>query len=405
MALSSVVVSGLGKRYRVGARSGASNLREHLTARVRQNKDQAREVWALRGVSFSIDQGEVVGIIGRNGAGKSTLLKILARITVPTEGAARMRGRIGSLLEVGTGFHEELTGRENIFLNGAILGMGRHEIRRQFDAIVDFSGVSRYLDTPIKRYSSGMKLRLAFAVAAHLEPEVIIVDEVLAVGDAEFQRRCLGRMSELHDSGRTVLFVSHDLGAVAQLCPRTLWIDGGRLHLDAPTEDVIAAYQRSFGTTEAGIGLHRPMEAGPVTLESVRLVDPAGQTIATPRRGDEYLVEVQFSASAGLAGLDLAVYLVNTGGMRVLDESVSDRPELIGTLSDAGRYRVLLDIPPYLSSGEYAVGIWIGTNVEELLDQQALRFELTPRAEDRREEISRPRLLHGVGSWRVDRSA
>ena len=269
---------------------------------------------------------------------------------------------------------------------------------------MEFSGVSRYLDTPIKRYSSGMKLRLAFAVAAHLEPEVIIVDEVLAVGDAEFQRRCLGRMSELHDSGRTVLFVSHDLGAIAQLCPRTLWVDAGHLHLDAPTGDVIAAYQDSFGSADANVGLHGPIEAGPVTLEAVRLVGPAGRTLATPRRGDDFGVEVEFTARAALAGLELAVYLVGAGAVRVLAESTADRPELIGSLSDAGRYRVQLSIPPHLSSGEYAVGIWIGTNVEEFLDQQALRFELAPRADDRREAITRPRLLHGVGSWLIDRT-
>jgi ABC-2 type transport system ATP-binding protein/lipopolysaccharide transport system ATP-binding protein len=402
MQRTSVEVDGLGKRYEVGARSGATTLREHLAARMRSaSRDERREVWALRDVSFAVGEGEVIGVIGRNGAGKSTLLKVLARITVPTTGSARMRGRVGSLLEVGTGFHEELTGRENIFLNGAILGMTRHEIRRQFDAIVDFSGVSRFLDTPIKRYSSGMKLRLAFAVAAHLEPEVIIVDEVLAVGDAEFQRRCLGRMSELHASGRTVLFVSHDLGAVAQLCSRTLWIDGGRLHLDAPTDEVIAAYQHSFGTSEAGVGAGGAF--GPVTLHSVRLVDADATPLKTVRRGDPFGVEVAFSTERALAGLDLAVYLVNARGMRVLDESLSDRPGLAERIFGPGTYRVVLAVPPLLASGEYAVSVWLGTTQEEYVDRQMLRFDLEPRAEDRREHIARPRVLHGAGSWTVER--
>ena len=222
---TAVEVTGLGKRYEWGVGAGYTTLREYLGSRLARpapRRARSRQVWALRDVSFSMDQGDVIGVIGRNGAGKSTLLKLLTRIPEPTTGMARIRGRVGSLLEVGTGFHEELTGRENVFLNGAVLGMTRREIRGRFDEIVEFSGVSRFLDVPIKRYSSGMKLRLAFSVAAHLEPEVILVDEVLAVGDADFQRRCLGKMSDLRGSGRTVVFVSHDLGAIAQLCPRAI---------------------------------------------------------------------------------------------------------------------------------------------------------------------------------------
>src|SRR5206468_678374 len=201
-----------------------------------------RWFWALHGVSFVADEGEVVGILGRNGAGKTTVLKILSRITEPTAGVARMRGRVGSLLEVGTGFHPELTGRDNIFLNGSILGMKRSQIRKRFDDIVEFAGVERFIDTPVKRYSSGMYLRLAFAVAAHVEPDIVAVDEVLAVGDAEFQRRCLGKMSEFAREGRTVVFVSHDLGAIAQMCQRAIWLDGGQLKYDGPTATSIKLY-------------------------------------------------------------------------------------------------------------------------------------------------------------------
>src|SRR6184192_392844 len=201
------------------------------------------EVWALRGVSFEVKQGEILGIIGRNGAGKSTLLKILSRVTAPTSGEVRVKGRIASLLEVGTGFHPELTGRENVFLNGAILGMTKAEIRRKFDEIVDFAGVERYMDTPVKRYSSGMYVRLAFAVAAHLEPEILIIDEVLAVGDAQFQRKCLGKAKDVAaKDGRTVIFVSHSMSTISRLCPRVIWLRGGQVAADGAANDVIQQY-------------------------------------------------------------------------------------------------------------------------------------------------------------------
>jgi len=239
---------GLAKRYSLGEHQAAyGTLREslsHLGRRIRRREHhaEAAEIWALRDVSFEVRQGEVLGIIGRNGAGKSTLLKVLTRITTPTAGRVEIRGRVGSLLEVGTGFHPELTGRENVYLNGSILGMKRREIDARYDAIVEFSGVEKFIDTPVKRYSSGMYVRLAFAVAAHLEPEILLVDEVLAVGDAEFQRRCLGRMEELGSSGRTVIFVSHQLPAVAQLCDRALQIESGYVVGNGPPVDVIASY-------------------------------------------------------------------------------------------------------------------------------------------------------------------
>ena len=221
----------------------------------------SEDLWALRDVSFDVHQGEVVGIIGRNGAGKSTLLKVLSRITEPTEGRVRLRGRVASLLEVGTGFHPELTGRENVFLNGAILGMSRAEIRRKFDEIVAFAEVERFMDTPVKRYSSGMYVRLAFAVAAHLEPEILIVDEVLAVGDAEFQRKCIGRMQRVAGHGRTVLFVSHNLNAVRSLCARAVWLDAGSVVMAGLTDEVADAYGSGQGEDHRTVFL--PEHKGP----------------------------------------------------------------------------------------------------------------------------------------------
>jgi lipopolysaccharide transport system ATP-binding protein len=239
---------GLSKRYRIGALHGAyGTLRDSLSAATRralrhEHRPHYEEIWALRDISFEVKDGEVLGLIGRNGAGKSTLLKILTRITTPTEGRATIRGRVGSLLEVGTGFHPELTGRENVYLNGSLLGMKRREIIQKYSEIVEFAGVERFIDTPVKRYSSGMSVRLAFAVAAYLEPEVLLVDEVLAVGDAEFQRRCLGRMEDLSQSGRTVLFVSHNMQAITQLCDRAILLDNGEIVREGGSAEVVAHY-------------------------------------------------------------------------------------------------------------------------------------------------------------------
>jgi len=250
-----ITVEDLGKQYVIGHQSGGDDGLRHLieavawtpltwvrSRRAQKTSKVKEEFWALRDVSFSVKQGEAVGIVGRNGAGKSTLLKLLSRITEPTRGRIRYKGRVASLLEVGTGFHPELTGRENIFLNAAILGMKRSDIMRKFDEIVAFSEVERFLDTPVKRYSSGMYVRLAFGVAAHLEPEILVVDEVLAVGDATFQKKCLGRMGNIVEEGRTVLFVSHNMAAISSLCTRALLIDGGRLERSGSPQAVIEEY-------------------------------------------------------------------------------------------------------------------------------------------------------------------
>jgi lipopolysaccharide transport system ATP-binding protein len=248
---TAVAAEGLSKRYRIGElRAAYGTLRDSLARTAhrlleRHHDHEHEEIWALRDVSFRIDEGEVVGVIGRNGAGKTTLLRLLTRITTPTEGRAEIRGRVGSLLEVGTGMHPELTGRENVFLNGSVLGMKRREIATKLDDIVEFAGVEKFVDTPVKRYSSGMYVRLAFAVAAHFEPEILLVDEVLAVGDAEFQRRCLGRMEDFGESGRTVLFVSHNMQTIAQLCDRAILLDGGEVVRDGPSGEVVAHYLQS----------------------------------------------------------------------------------------------------------------------------------------------------------------
>jgi lipopolysaccharide transport system ATP-binding protein len=287
---AAIEAEGLSKRYRIGQLQAAyGTLRESLTRTtkrlVRAEHDHHRaEIWALRDVSFQIDEGEVLGVIGRNGAGKSTLLKVLTRITTPTEGRATIRGRVGSLLEVGTGFHPELTGRENIFLNGSILGMRRREIQRKLDEIVDFSGISGFIDTPVKRYSSGMYVRLAFSVAAHLEPDILLVDEVLAVGDAEFQQRCLGRMEDFSGSGRTVLFVSHNMQAINQLCDRAILLEGGKVAQDGDPSDVVTYYLRSTHGTGSQL-VWDDVDSAPgddlVRLLSARVVDTAGETIQT----------------------------------------------------------------------------------------------------------------------------
>jgi lipopolysaccharide transport system ATP-binding protein len=282
--MTAITATALGKRYRIGEMQQAyGTLRDSVVGLVRRagHRSHREEIWALRDVDFTVDEGEVVGLIGRNGAGKSTLLRVLTRITAPTTGRAEIRGRVGSLLEVGTGFHPELTGRENIYLNGAVLGMKRREIQRKFDDIVEFSGIDQFLDTPVKRYSSGMYVRLAFSVAAHLEPEILLVDEVLAVGDAEFQRRCLGRMEDFGESGRTVIFVSHNMQTIAQLCDRAVLLDKGRVVADGPSADIVARYLQSVHGS-ASYQRWEPLEAPAddlVRMRFVRVVDTDGRTV------------------------------------------------------------------------------------------------------------------------------
>ena len=260
-----ISVNHISKQYRlgnIGASTLAADFNRLLGNVFAQKKSKNNDlIWALKDISFEVNQGEVLGIIGKNGAGKSTLLKILSRVTSPTNGDIFIHGRMASLLEVGTGFHPELTGRENVFLNGAIMGMTKSEVRRKFEEIVDFSGVEKYIDTPVKRYSSGMYVRLAFAVAAHLEPEILIVDEVLAVGDAEFQKKCLGKMQSVSNQGRTVLFVSHNMSAIQSLCPRSILLKSGELVKDGPTEQIIQHYLGNELTTSNDIQFTQTTES------------------------------------------------------------------------------------------------------------------------------------------------
>jgi len=319
-----ITVDRLSKRYRIGARQEASGmLRERLTevaqgltgrlGRIigRRKPSQASEdFWALRDVSFEVKRGEVVGVIGRNGAGKSTLLKILSRITEPTSGRAAMRGRVGSLLEVGTGFHGELSGRENIYLSGAILGMKKAEIDRKFDEIVAFSGVEKFLDTPIKRYSSGMNVRLGFAVAAHLDPEILLVDEVLAVGDAEFQKKCLGKMEEVSKGGRTILFVSHNMAAVQALCSRALVLSEGRILKDGNTEKAISLYMGAISHLEAETDLLERKERqgeGPLRFSRFRVLGAEDQPCAICKAGDQVSFALDYTSAVPLKGRSVSV--------------------------------------------------------------------------------------------------
>jgi lipopolysaccharide transport system ATP-binding protein len=309
---------GLGKKYRIGVRQDpyarlTESLWDAMSRPLRRGEDapRSRDFWALRDVSFDVPRGSAVGVIGRNGAGKSTLLKILSRVTTPTTGRAELHGRVGSLLEVGTGFHPELSGRENVFLSGAILGMRRAEITRHFDAIVDFADIGDFLDTPVKRYSSGMKVRLGFAVAAFLEPEIMFVDEVLAVGDAEFQRKCLGKMSEIGEGGRTVVFVSHSMPAVLRLCGRAILLDRGRVIADGPTAQAVRAYLESDLGRTTERRWDDPSEAPGdevARLRSVRVVSSSGLAGDEVDISEPVGVEVEY-VSTDLRGLRPAVSL------------------------------------------------------------------------------------------------
>ena len=313
---AAIQVAGLGKEYRFGIRrQGYTTLREAINGwakRLWTHERRAREewMWALRDVNFEVTAGELVGVIGNNGAGKSTLLKILSRITEPTCGYADIRGRVGALLEVGTGFHLELTGRENIYLSGAILGMSKSEIDRNFDEIVAFSEVERYIDTAVKHYSSGMYLRLAFAVAAQLEPDILLMDEVLAVGDSAFQKKCIGKMGAVARGGRTVLFVSHNLGAVRDLCTRAIWLHEGQVRADGEAEDVLRLYMDEVA--ETGFSCVNPEYE--FAIEAVRLRDDSGHPVRRLCPGEDLKVEIAFDARKALSRPYLVVLVESIHG-------------------------------------------------------------------------------------------
>ena len=396
MSAVAVRASGLSKQYRIGARHDRhTHLRDRMAAAVtdavrtmigrRTAAAEASTIWALRDVSFDVAPGEVIGIVGGNGAGKSTLLKILSRITDPTGGTAEIRGRVGSLLEVGTGFHPELTGRENLYLNGAILGMRRAEIARKFDEIVAFAGVEAFIDTPVKHYSSGMYVRLAFAVAAHMEPEILVVDEVLAVGDVHFQKKCLGKMDDVSRQGRTILFVSHNLDAVRRLCTRGLLIEHGALAADGPIGDVIARYRTAEATGE-GLGRFSPVArrgTGWARIDDMRLVTAGGVRTGTCAADQDLVFDIDVATRQGdgarLRGLVVELVISSEEGHPLL--SVMNVDDGGAQLPDVAACTVRLRLPaPTFVPGRYRVRAFLGVphlqHVDEIDD--AFEFEVMP---------------------------
>ena len=385
-----ITVSGLGKRYVLKHAQRSDTLRDTLTAGARglfrrftgQADPSSEEFWALRDVDFSINRGEVVGIIGRNGAGKSTLLKILSRITEPTTGRITLRGRVASLLEVGTGFHPELSGRENIYLNGAILGMTRAEIRRKFDEIVAFAEVERFLDTPVKHYSSGMYVRLAFAVAAHLEPEILIVDEVLSVGDHAFQKKCIGKMQSVAaGEGRTVLFVSHNLSAIRELCRTGVLLAAGRVASQGPIADVVSHYTSLVGRRSS---FTQPADAPGLAarntwFERVAISDHQGNSIESHPAGDAAWLAIDLFTRRELKDVQVAARISTEEGIAVFTTANTDVSRR-GARLEAGRHTLRAPLPVWLAPGFYSVTVSIHEprRQEHASLYDVIQFEITP---------------------------
>jgi lipopolysaccharide transport system ATP-binding protein len=375
---SVIQCNGVGKRYRIGDRARYDTLRETLAAAAAaplrmltqgSSRRQAPEIWSLRDVSFTVGESELVGIIGRNGAGKSTLLRIIAGITEPTEGRVAVRGRVGSLLEVGTGFHPELTGRENVFLSGAILGMSRRETRRRFDEIVAFAEIERFLDTPVKRYSSGMYMRLAFSVAAHLDTDILLVDEILAVGDAAFQRKSIDAMGNLASARRTILFVSHDLGAIQRLCTRAMLLDQGRVVLSGPTDAVILRYL-SADTLRTGPAREVSLEqvsrrgTGEARFVSVIYGSPDPSMGGHPFTDGPLEVTAEISATEAMRAGSVELFIRDHRGVKLLDADTA----LLGQsfLLPKGRSRFTFLVPRLpLNPGIYHLGLWLARSVRD----------------------------------------
>lgn len=365
-------------------------------------------ILALRDLSFEIRQGEVVGIIGANGAGKSTLLKIISRITPPTKGEVQIRGRVSSLLEVGTGFHQELTGRENVYLNGTILGMTKKEVDRKFDEIVDFSGVEKFLDTPVKRYSSGMRVRLAFAVAAHLEPEILIIDEVLAVGDAVFQQKCLGKMQDVGNSGRTVLFVSHNMGAVTQLCGRAIWLQDGGLREEGAAEAVVSSYLKA-GTS--GHSMWRPVNQDPlkthIKMLGARLVDSTnGNPIVISRFDNPPQIEIQYEVWRASRNIAILYRITDAQGNTIYASRDTDNPDWRGRLREAGTYLSASRMPRFLKPGRYTISVGV-TEGPRRMDtyENVLSFDVSTEGCNVYPNENRRGLILPVLEWEVMQSA
>jgi lipopolysaccharide transport system ATP-binding protein len=420
-----ISVRGLGKRYRLGegARVPYRTFRESITGaalapfrrlRRRAAAEGPQDVWALKDINFDVRPGEVLGIVGRNGAGKSTLLKALSRIIAPTEGQITLRGRVGSLLEVGTGFHPELTGRENIFLNGAILGMSRREVVRKFDDIVAFAEVERFIDTPVKRYSSGMYMKLAFAVASHLEPEILLVDEVLAVGDAAFQKKCLGRMGQVSKHGRTVLFVSHNMTAIKSLCTRAILVEGGRLVLDGDVDPVVNQYL-SAGTDMARTGIipenaprHRDVP-GEAVFRSVRVTDTDGNPTTQLYFGQPFRVSFTCDVLKDISDGHFEVSICTADGTHVTYATTMDWGQ--GPLQLVrGRHEVSAEFDVVLLPQDYTIDLGVHHHNGATADfvQRTLDFNVLRVAESGDSHYHWPRtrgLVQPATRWEIDGGA
>jgi lipopolysaccharide transport system ATP-binding protein len=381
--MSDVVVraAGVAKQFRIGEHTGGSELLSERLARGLRRSGSTksdREFWALQDIDFEVRQGESFGIIGHNGAGKSTLLKILSRVTPPTRGEIDLYGRVGALLEVGTGFHAELTGAENIYLNGAILGLRRAEVAKRFDEIVEFAEVERFINTPVKRYSSGMYLRLAFAVAAHHEPEILIIDEVLSVGDLAFQEKCLGRMQDVSSEGRTVLFVSHNLAAVNQLCERSMLLDHGEKVTEGPTTRVIEEYVKRLRTRTSVDLAQRTDRVGNGRLRFTSLaLESGGRTIDTPATGQDVDIVLGYETADGqpLRNVNVALTVLTPLGELMLHLYTITRGELLRSLPAAGTVRCSLPRLP-LPAGQYLFNVWSDIG-GEILDWVQSAVEIT----------------------------
>lgn len=379
-------VNNLSKRYRIGAaEKGYKTFREAIMeglsaplrnfSRLRsltrfKNGDEADVIWALKDVSFEVNEGEVLGIIGKNGAGKTTILKILSRITEPTSGYAEIHGRVSSLLEVGTGFHPELTGKENIFLNGAILGMRKREIEQRFDDIVSFAEIGKYIDTPVKRYSSGMYVRLAFAVAAHLEPEILLVDEVLAVGDIGFQKKCLGKMEEVAKGGRTVLFVSHNMGAIGQLCQKALLLDKGKLIAIGGAKEIIEEYVDRFGeTADAKSEVSFLPDTGKrIQILALRALDHTGKPTTELDRTFPFRLAIEFEVRDFIEEAEVEFVLETLLGTNVCISADTDVAPGAAISRRPGRYLATVEFPGQLfNAGTYRIRVWIRRHASPLV--------------------------------------
>ncbi len=408
-----VQVENLSKQYQLGSRVAAyATLRESLANAVRAPFNGLRRqgastgsIWALKDVSFEVQPGEVLGVIGRNGAGKSTLLKILSRITEPTTGKVKLYGRVGSLLEVGTGFHSELSGRENIFLNGSLLGMTRSEIRAKFDEIVAFSEVEKFIDTPVKRYSSGMYVRLAFAVAAHLDPEILILDEVLSVGDASFQKKCLGKMNEVSKDGRTVIFVSHNMGTIVRICSRCILIEGGRIAADGPVDSAVRSYLETSAQHEGACSF--PIEpAKAAQFTKLGLLTREGDATASFDYRFEITVTAEYVVRQPIPQGLLGIRVSTADGLPIFSSHHIDKldPETAAAALAPGAYRTQLTIPGnLLLPGSYVLTTGIVDANMRLIDMQedVLSFDVAATGNPQARKSSVNGLINLDLPWQI----